>query len=248
MIEAGVLEDPKVDAAFGMHIAQAEPLGTIVYRPGPSMAAADSFRMVIQGKGGHGARPHDSIDPIAIGAYIITALQTIVSREVDPLQPAVVTVGALLSGNAGNVIPDTAELRGTVRSFDPNVRQHLAERVQAVAKGVGAAMRAEVTIDYEFGYPPTVNDPAMTEIVRKAATEVLGEEHVKLMEPMMGAEDMSYFLEKVPGCYFHVGSKNEERGLIWGHHHPRFDFDEAALGIGIEVMMTTVLRYFEQAS
>lgn len=247
MIEAGVLDDPKVDAAFGMHIAQEQPVGTIVYKPGPSMAASDAFHMIIQGKGGHGARPQSTIDPIVVGAHIITALQTIVSREVDPLKSGVVTVGALHAGKAGNVIPDTAELRGTVRSFDPDVRQQLAERMQAIAKGVGKAMQADVTINYRFGYPPTVNNPAMAEIVRTAAVEVLGEENVSIMEPLMGAEDMSYFLEQVPGCYFHVGSRNEDKGFVWGHHHPRFDIDEAALGIGIEVMTTTVLRYFENA-
>jgi amidohydrolase len=247
MIEAGVLEDPKVDAAFGMHIAQAQPLGTIGVRPGPAMAASDRFEIVIHGVGGHGARPHSAVDPIAVGAQIVVALQTIVARETDPLEPAVVTVGAFRAGEANNVIPDTAELRGTVRSFNQAERERLRERIEALVQGIAAAMRAEVEINYRFGYPPTVNDPAMTEVVRGAALEVVGPERLLDEPPHMGAEDFSYFLEAVPGSFFFVGSKNPERGLIWGHHHPKFDFDEAALGTGIETMVTTVLRYLDGA-
>ena len=243
MIEAGVLEDPKVDAAFGMHMAQEQPLGVIALRSGPTMAAADRFTIEIQGKGGHGARPQSTVDPIAIGAQIVTALQTIVSREVDPTKQAVVTVGAFRAGEAFNVIPDTAELRGTVRSFDPDVRDQLEERIEALVRGVAVAMRAEVDFSYQRGYPATVNDPAMTELVREVATELIGPERVVESPQIMGAEDFSYFLEAVPGCFFYVGSRNPEKGLIWGHHHPRFDIDEESLGTGIETMTATTLRY-----
>ncbi|CAA9550350.1 MAG: N-acetyl-L,L-diaminopimelate deacetylase homolog [uncultured Thermomicrobiales bacterium] len=243
MIEAGALEDPKVDAALGLHVAQAMPLGKIGVRTGPAMAASDRFEIRIQGKGGHGARPQATVDPIAIGAQIVVALQTIVSRETDPTVPAVVTVGAFLAGQAFNVIPDTATLRGTVRSFDNDERQRLAERIQAVATGIAAAMRAEATVDYSFGYPPTVNDAAMTDIVRAAATSVVGAENVVDEELHMGAEDMSYFLEAVPGSFFFVGSMNEDRGLVWGHHHPRFDIDEVALSTGMATMVESALGY-----
>ena len=243
MIDEGVLEDPKVDAAFGIHVAQEVPVGTIELRAGPAMAASDSFTFVIQGKGGHGARPQATVDPIAVGAQIVVALQTIVSRELDPTHQGVVTVGAFRAGEAANVIPDTAELRGTVRSFTPENRQLLAERIEAIVRGVAAAMRAEVDFRYRFGYPPTVNDAAMTELVRGAVGAVVGAERVIDGPQHMGAEDFSYFLERVPGCFWFVGSKNEERGLVWGHHHPRFDIDEAALGIGIESVVATTLRY-----
>ena len=243
MIEAGVLEDPKVDAAFGMHVAQEVPLGLIEVRAGPAMAAADRFYLTIKGKGGHGARPQATIDPIAVGAQIVVALQTIVSRELDPTTEGVVTVGAFLAGDAPNVIPDTAELRGTVRSFTPENRRLLAERIESLVRGIATAMRAEVDFRYRFGYPTTVNDPAMTELVRDAASEVVGPENLIDGPLHMGAEDFSYFLERVPGCFFFVGSRNEEKGLVWGHHHPRFDIDEQALVIGIETMVTTVLRY-----
>ncbi|CAA9550945.1 MAG: N-acetyl-L,L-diaminopimelate deacetylase homolog [uncultured Thermomicrobiales bacterium] len=247
MIDAGVLDDPKVDAALGLHIAQEQPLGTIGVRPGPAMAASDGFTVTIRGKGGHGARPQSTVDPVAIGAQIVVALQTVVSRETNPITPAVVTVGAFRAGQAANVIPDTAELRATVRSFDQGERERLAERLEALVRGIATAMRAEVDFAYRFGYPPTVNDPAMTAIVRAAATETVGAERVLEPDPIMGAEDMSYFLERVPGCFFFVGSRNPDRGLVWGHHHPRFDFDEEALGTGISTMVAATERYFAGA-
>ena len=245
MIDAGVLADPAVDAAFGLHINQDGPLGTVEVRPGPAMAAADRFRVVIQGKGGHGARPQDCVDPIVVGAQIVGALQTLVAREVDPIESAVVSVCAFLAGDAFNVIPDTAELRGTVRTFTAENRDLLERRIGEVVRGVAAALRAEATVEYTRGYPATVNDPAMTELVKAAATEVVGADKVVVGPPMMGAEDFSYFLERVPGSYFFVGSRNEERGLVWGHHHPRFDLDEAAMAVGIEALTRTTLRYLE---
>jgi amidohydrolase len=200
MINEGVLEDPKVDAAFGLHVDQGSPVGTISLRPGPALAAADRFTAVIKGRGGHGAHPHETIDPIAVGAQIVTALQTIVGREVDPTEPAVVTVGALIAGEAANVIPDTAELRGTLRSFNPDVRKQLATRVEEIVKGIAGALRAEVDYKYLPGYPATVNDPEMTELVWEVAAEVVGADNVVEPPLQMGAEDFSYFLQRVPGA------------------------------------------------
>ena len=243
MIEAGVLEEPHVDAAFGLHIAQSDPVGTLSVRPGPAMAAADRFRIVVHGKGGHGAHPHDTIDPVLVGAQIVTALQSLVAREIDPIESGVVTVAAFLAGEAFNVIPETAELRGTVRTFTPANRDLLQERVGALVTGIAAAMRAEATVEYARGYPATVNDPELTELVRRACEATVGPDKVLTGAPMMGAEDFSYFLEAVPGSFFFVGSKNPERGLVWGHHHPRFDLDEAALAVGIEAMVRVALDY-----
>jgi amidohydrolase len=247
MIDEGVLSNPNVDAVFGMHMDQGRPLGTIATRPGPALAAADRFYVTIKGKGGHGAHPDLTHDPIAIGAHIVTALQTIVAREIDPVQPAVCTVGALIAGEAANVIPDTAILRGTLRSFDPEVREHLAEAVERLVRGIATAMRAEVDYQFAQGYPPTVNEPEMTQLVMDIAAEVVGEEHVVEAERMMGAEDFSYFLEQRPGCFYFVGSANEEKGFTWGHHHPRFDIDEESMANGMEVMVRTVMRYLETA-
>jgi amidohydrolase len=243
MIEAGVLEDPKVDAAFGLHIQQDAPVGVIEVRPGPAMAAADRFHVVIRGKGGHGAKPQDTIDPIVIGSQIVTALQTLVARNTDPTEEAVVTVGVFQAGQAFNVIPDTAELGGTVRTFTSDNRDFLERRIEELVRGIAAAMGAEVDFTYIRGYPATVNDPAMTELVREEASRVVGEEGVQEASLMMGAEDFSYFLEQVPGAFWFVGSQNPERGLVWGHHHPRFDLDEAAMAIGMESMVNVALRY-----
>ncbi len=243
MIEAGVLEDPPVDAVFGIHVAQEHPVGEIRLRPGPAMAAADRFTIRIRGKGGHGARPQSTIDPIVIGAHIVTALQTLVSRSVDPTEEAVVTVGVFKAGEAFNVIPDTAELGGTVRTFTPENRDLLEERIGTLARGIAQAMGAEIDYAYTRGYPATVNDSEMTELVREEAAKVVGADHVVESPLIMGAEDFSYFLEARPGAFWFVGSKNPERGLVWGHHHPKFDLDEAAMAIGMESMASVALRY-----
>ena len=246
MIEAGVLDDPPVDAVFGLHVSQEDPVGQIHVVAGPALAAADRFSIHIQAKGGHGAAPHECVDPIAVGAQIVSALQTLVSREVDPVQSAVVSVCTFHAGKAFNVIPDTAEMGGTVRTFSPEVRDLLEERIGALAKSIGAAMRAEVETTYTRGYPATVNDEAMTELVREAARQVVGEDRLKVATPQMGAEDFSYFLLERPGCFFFVGSKNEDKGLVWGHHHPRFDIDEECMSAGIGTMAATVLNYLNQ--
>jgi amidohydrolase len=158
----------------------------------------------------------------------------------------VLTTRVFNAGEAFNVIPDTAELKGTVRTFDPEVREMMAQRIREVATGIGEAMRATVNVEYTFGYPATVNDAGMTELILEAATQAVGTENVKPLEPRMGAEDFSYFLEQRPGSYFFVGSNNEERGLTWGHHHPRFDIDEESLGSGLTTMATSVLTYLER--
>jgi amidohydrolase len=248
MIEQGVMEDPAVDACFGLHVWQNEPVGTVLVSDGPVMAASDRFEVRIQGKGGHGAMPHGCVDSIVVGMAIVNALQTIVARNVDPTESAVVTVGEFHAGNAPNVIPDTATIRGTVRSFSPEVRDLLEQRIVEVAEGVGAAMRAEVTAEYRRGVPATVNDPAMAAIAREAAVAVVGEDHVRPQVPTMGGEDFSFFLEARPGCYFFVGTNNEARGLTWGHHHPRFDIDEEALGIAVETMVRTLTGYLASES
>jgi len=243
MIEEGVLEDPHVDGVFGLHMAQENALGTIKVAGGPVMASPDSFRVTVQGKGGHGAYPHTTVDPVVIGAQIVVALQTLVSREIDPLDNAVISTTFFNSGDAFNVIPDIAKLGGTVRTFKPETRDYLEKRIPELVKAVGEALGATIEVSFERGYPATVNDPAEAERVRAAAAKVVGEENVIEMTPVMGGEDFSYFLEQRPGAYFFVGSRNEEKGLIWGHHHPKFDIDEESLAIGIEATVETVFSY-----
>ncbi|HWV34947.1 MAG TPA: amidohydrolase, partial [Thermomicrobiales bacterium] len=191
MIEQGVLENPHVDIVLGLHVASGIPSGEIHLRSGPSNAAPDAWTIRIQGKGAHAAEPHEGVDPVVIGAQIVLALQTLVSRETDPMDSAVLSVTAFLAGDAFNVIPDTAELRGTVRTIRAEVREHLSRRLAEVAAGVGAAMGATVTTDYVFGAPSIVNDEAVVALVRDAAVQVVGEENVHESKVGMGGEDFS---------------------------------------------------------
>ena len=243
MIAEGVLENPHVDAVFGLHLAQEMPVGTISAQAGPIMAAADMFRIDITGKGGHAAYPHLCVDAALIAAQVLVALHAIVSREVKPTEPAVITVGMIQAGSAPNVIPGTALLRGTVRTFDKELRQSLAKRVEEVAVNVATAMRGEAVTNYEFGYPATVNESTMTDLVAGVAADIVGADRILTRDQAMGGEDFSYFLEQRPGCFFNLGTRNEDRGLIWGHHHPRFDIDEAALPVGINMFVGIVEKY-----
>jgi amidohydrolase len=244
MIEAGVLESPRVDAVFGLHLAQEMPAGTISARSGPIMAAADMFRLEIHGKGGHAAYPHECVDAALVAAQVMVALHAIVSREVKPIEPAVITIGQITAGSAPNVIPDTALLRGTVRTFDKDLRQRLARRVEEVATGVAKAMRADCTCTYEWGYPAVINEPGMTDLVLDVAKGLVGADKVTSREPSMGGEDFAYFLEQRPGCFFNVGTRNEAKGLVWGHHHPKFNIDdEASLPVGVDMFVSLVERY-----
>ena len=244
MVKAGVLEDPHVDAVLGMHVSSAIPAGQVgIKSPGAGTAAADRFRIVIQGKGGHAARPQAAVDPVVIGAQIVTALQTLVSRETDPMESAVVSTTAFLAGEAFNVIPDTAELRGTVRTLSEATRQHIARRLPEIAQEIGATMRAEVTAEWLWGYPSLINDASLLPYVQAGAIAAVGEENVLDMPVAMAGEDFSYFSLERPGYFFNVGTRNEERGIVWGHHHPRFDIDEEGMAVGIATMLETVLAY-----
>ncbi|MGH2561365.1 MAG: M20 metallopeptidase family protein [Thermomicrobiales bacterium] len=243
MIEAGVMDEPKVDGVFGLHVAQSLPLGKIEVGIGAMSANSDRFRIVIQGKGGHGAHPEAAVDSIAVGAQIVVALQTLVSRERDPNDPAVVTVGAFHAGKAPNVIPDTAEMVGTIRTFSQDLRSYLTTRIVELVEGIASAMRATATVEVSLGYPSVINDPAMTDIVREAAAEVVGRDNIIEGTPHTGGEDFSYYSLRAPASFFYVGTKNEEKGLVWGHHHPKFDIDEEGLANGIETMTRSVLRY-----
>ncbi len=235
MIAAGVLEG--VDAILGLHLWNNLPLGTIGLKSGPTMANTDRFYVQILGKGGHGAMPHQTVDAIVVGSQIISALQTIVSRNLDPLQPAVVTVGKFQAGDAFNVIAPKAELWGTVRTFDPVSAEVIPQRLEAIVAGVCQAYGALYELDYQRTYPAVYNHPEMTELVAKAVHLTLGD-HARIHPEMsMGGEDMAFFLQQVPGCYFFLGSANPALGLTFPHHHPRFDFDETALALGMELLL-----------
>jgi amidohydrolase len=245
MIEAGVLKNPDVDAIIGLHLWNNLPLGTVGIREGALMAAVELFHCNIQGKGGHGAMPHQTVDSIVVGAQVVTALQTIVARNLDPLQSGVVTVGEFHAGRAHNVIADTAVMSGTVRYFDPGLKEFFKARVEQVIAGVCQSQGASYELEYWSLYPPVINDRTMAQLVRSVAETVV-ETPVGIVPDCqtMGGEDMSFFLREVPGCYFFLGSANAEKGLAFPHHHPRFDFDETVLGMGVELFVRCVEAYY----
>jgi amidohydrolase len=243
MIEEGVLEDPRVDVAFGLHLWNSLPIGKIGVDEGPIMASVDRFDIVIKGVGSHGAYPHTGVDPIVVGSHIVAALQTVVSREMPPLAPVVVTVGKFQGGTAFNVIPSQAELSGTVRTVDARIRQEMPGRLERIVRGITSGMRAEYTFHYTSGYPVTVNDAHKAQFARQVAAAIVGDTNVVTAGMTMGAEDMSYFLEAVPGCYLRLGSGNPDKGLVHPHHSALFNFDEAALPIGVDLLTQLTLAY-----
>ena len=231
MIEDGLFDRFPCDAVFALHNDPTIPFGQFAFRDGPIMAAVDECKITVNGRGGHGAEPQDTADPIVAGASIIMALQTIVSRNVHPLDPTVVTVGAFHAGGASNVIPERAEMLLSVRSFDPKVRDQLEQRIRGVAEGQAASYGMTATVAYERGYNATINHKAETDFVRALATRFAGSEKIVEMErPNMGSEDFAYMLRERPGTYFFVGTQRTPNDPPL--HHPRYDFNDDILPIG----------------
>ncbi len=244
MIEAGVLKNPDVDAIIGLHLWNRLPVGTLGVRSGALMAAVECFRCDIFGKGGHGAMPDQTIDAVLVSAQVVNALQSIVARNVNPLDSAVVTVGELKAGTALNAIADRAYLSGTVRYFNPTLEGYLSQRVEEVIAGVCQSYGAKYELDYWQLYPPVINDTNIAELVRSVALQVVETPQGVVPEcQTMASEDMSFFLKEVPGCYFFLGSANEKQGLDFPHHHPRFNFDESALSTGVEMFVRCVEKF-----
>lgn len=227
MIEDGCLDG--VDAIYGAHVWSSLELGTVGVRAGDTMAASDRIGIKLHGRGGHGAKPHFSVDPVLLAADVVSRLQQIVSRQVDPLKPAVLTIASIHAGSAFNVIPDTAELTGTVRTFDDDVRVRIEESIDRIVQGTCAAVGASAEVTYRRGYPPVRNHAREAARIESVARRLVGEAAVSEIDPSMGGEDFAYYLQKVPGCFFFVGGGNEERGMTYPHHHPRFDVDERAM-------------------
>ena len=244
MIDEGALDDPKVDAVIGLHLWATYPVGKIAVQPGAVMASADELILRVRGHGGHGAVPHEAVDPIVAAAQIVVAAQTLISREVSPFHPAVLTWGAISGGTAFNIIADEVELCGTLRTYDEADRVFLKRRLADLASGVAQGMRAEAEVTIGLGTGACVNDPEITQLVRAAAEATVGRENVPTEDMRLTpSDDMSVFLAAVPGCYFFVGAGNVERGIVAPHHNARFDIDEAALGIGVETMARAALAY-----
>ena len=230
MIAAGVLENPAVDAIIGGHVWGGLESGIIEVMSGPTMASSDIIRLKIIGKGGHAAQPHTTIDPIVIASEIVGALQKLVSRQTDPFESVVISICSFHAGDVFNVIPHSAYLEGAVRTLNNELRQELPHKIEKIIRGITEPYGATYELDYYLGYPVTVNDPGVTETVRKAAVSVLGADKVRVAaRASMGGEDYAYFLNKVPGTYIRIGTRNPEKGICQEMHHPRFDIDEAVL-------------------
>ncbi len=246
MIEAGLFDRFPCDAVFALHNDPDIPFGHFALREGPIMAAVDECKITVNGRGGHGAEPQSTADPIVCGASIVMALQTIVSRNIHPLDPTVITVGGFHAGAASNVIPERAEMVLSIRSFDPDVRDQLERRIRAVAEGQAASYGMGVTIDYQRGYDPTINHKDETDFVRDLAVSFAGQDKVyDLPRPMMGSEDFAYMLAKRPGTYFFLGTQRtpDDPPL----HHPRYDFNDDILPVGTTFWVELAERYLSRS-
>ncbi len=235
MVAEGMLERFGIERAFGLHLYSQLATGTLGFRAGPFYASSDSIEITIHGHGGHGAAPHLSIDPILVASEFVSSLQKVVSRQIDPLEPAVVTIGSIHGGTIHNVIPSTVKMLGTVRAFNPEVREKMAERIENVLRGVCAGSQARYDFEYLWRYPVTSNDAEQTAYARALAEREFGAERVIESDKHMGAEDFSFFAERVPACYFVLGSRGGDR-TGFPHHHGKFDVDEAALETGVRMM------------
>ena len=240
MLADGALDGIVPDASVGLHLSSMHPTGVVAVREGPAMAAADSFRFVVHGHGGHAAKPNETVDPVLVSAHLVLALQALVSRETDPVDQSVISVTSVHGGTAFNIIPESVELKGTLRTFDAETRARLKRRIHEVADGVAATFRATVTADWTDGSPAVVNDAGATERLRVVAARVVGAERVVHNPQIMGGDDMALWLQRAPGCYFFVGARSGE-ATAFPHHHPRFDLDEAALPIAVELFAEAVI-------
>jgi amidohydrolase len=240
MVEEGLIERFGIERAYGLHLASKYPTGVLAFREGPLYASSDSIEIEIAGVGGHGSAPHDAIDPIYTAAEFITSVQQVVSRKVDPLQPAVVTIGAIHGGTTYNVIPRTCKMLGTVRAFDDAVRRALPDQIEQVLRGCCAASGATYEYNYLWRYPVTVNDSAQNAYARALAEATIGAEHVADASALMGAEDFSFFAQRVPAAFYQLGC-NGGPDTAHPHHSGLFDIDERALATGVAMMTALAL-------
>ncbi|WLR51981.1 amidohydrolase [Bacillus tianshenii] len=227
-----------LDAMIGYHLWQPLEAGKFGFHEETPMAGADSFKITLQGVGGHGSMPHETVDPILVASQVITQLHTIVSRSLNPIDQAVVSIGELTTGSSYNIIPDKAYLTGTVRYFKPEVAERIKGRIQTILKGVCTSFGASFDLDYKQGDPPVQNDKRLVDIVKREAAEIYGEEQTVMMDPVLGSEDFSYYTEKIPSVYFFIGAHVNE----FGHHHPKFDIEEKSLIDGVNLVTKAAIR------
>lgn len=242
MIQEGVLEDPRPEAALGLHVWNEKPFGWVGVTSGPCMAAGEIFNIRIRGRGGHGAVPHLTADPVLAAAQVITSVQSVVSRNISPLKTAVVSICSVHGGEAFNVIPPFVDLQGTIRTFEPEVRQMVLDRFTHIVEGVSTSLGCQAEVDIRLLTPAVFNDPVISGLVERAAERVLPGLQVDTNDRTMGSEDMAYFLREIPGCFFFVGSASEEPGVSYPHHHPRFDIDERVLPRAAALMTEAALE------
>ncbi|WP_249598561.1 amidohydrolase [Peribacillus frigoritolerans] len=240
MVRAGVLDG--VDMIIGSHLLSTLPLGKISLGYGPVMAGADTFNITVVGKGGHASQPELTVDPIAIGTQVVSNLQHIVSRYRDAQEALVISVTQLHAGSAINVIPSKVSIGGSVRSFNPQLQVEIPNYIERIVKGITEAHGATYEFDYQFGYGPTINDEKVTRLMDETVCEIFGEESREISKPIMGSEDFSAFQKAVPGSYIGIGARNEEKGIIYPHHHPKFTVDEQALQNGVKLFVHGTLK------
>ncbi len=246
LIEDGVLDDPAVDAVFGLHVEPGVDVGQFQLRYGQRNASSDAVTLVIHGRAGHGAYPAASVDAIVVAAQVVSALQTVVSRNVDARDSAVVSFGAIRGGSQGNIVARHVELVGTIRTLDPAIRERVLRRVRETAEGVAAAFGAQAEVEIEPGYDALINDDAMVDVVRRNAAALVGEENVRIKpQANMGVEDFGYFLRRAPGAFFDLGTRNKALGIVHSLHHDRFDVDESCMALGAAVQVMNVLSVLD---
>ncbi|MBI2026916.1 MAG: amidohydrolase [Deltaproteobacteria bacterium] len=248
MIEQGILKNPKVEAAFGLHVWSQIPTGQVAVSPGGIMASVDEFELTIRGKGGHGAMPHQTIDSIVVASHVVTTLQSILSREIDPFDSVVVTIGKIQGGTTFNIIPEETVLKGTIRTMNKETWKKIPRLFERKIAGVTKAFGASYELKLNRDAPVTVNDPKMTEFVREIARDVVGSANLVNECRTMGGEDFAFILREVPGCFFFVGGRNEKKDYIHPHHSPRFNIDEGSLFVGVEMMKKIAKSYFSYFS
>ena len=244
MREQGVLLEPKVQQIFALHVAGTIPVGTLASKEGTLLAATSSIKILVKGKGGHAAAPHHTNDPVVTGSKIVVELQTLVSRELNPLEPGVISITMANAGSAFNVIPSTMELQGTIRSLTIEGVSNLQKRVKEVAQSIALANRCEAEVSFPGNdYPPTINDAGCWQLGKSAAKEILGEENlIEMPDPIMGGEDFAYYTEEVPGCFSFLGVGNPDIDAVYDVHHPMFKVDETALSLGTAIHVNTALK------
>jgi amidohydrolase len=241
LIEAGVLTG--VDAIIGAHLWQPIETGQVGISYGRMMAQAGGFAVTIKGKGGHVSMPHKTTDPILAGTQIVHAIDSMVGHNVDPVEPAMVLVTIFKAGQVRNIIPDTAYIEGAIRVFDSAMLSSIHERIEQIVKGICLANGADYTFTGTTSSPPVINDPAIVRFIKMAAVEVLGEAAVSEIKPVLAGEDFSYYQRKVPGAFVFIGAGNQQNGVVYSHHHPKFDIDEGALSYGVEIMIRSIFHY-----